>query len=405
MYVADGTEAVLTRYYIGGRYELDMADGTTVERLYLDGDAYSAPMVMVRESGSGWKLLNIGRDHLGSVTHLATYDGALIAEYSYDAWGRLRDPETQEIYSPGEEPELMLGRGFTGHEHLPWFGLVNMNARLYDPALGRFLSPDPYIQLPDFTQNFNRYSYGLNNPLVYVDENGEFVLTTAIIIGTLIGTAFGVYEGYKIAESKGATGWDKAGYMLGGGVIGGAAGFFGGWAATAVGAATASAGVGGFLAGAATGGTAGATTGFINGFGMSMLNDPSQPLVAFGQGAVQAGMGALSGAVLGGLIQGTASAIKGNNFFDGSAPSASRPAQHPVRNSYQKGLDGVNRAVDEYTEKGAKLLSKEVTLEVNGTRVRVDAAFELNGETVLMEVKNGPYANLTPNQAIVYPQM
>ncbi len=109
--------------------------------------------------------------------------------------------------------------------------------------------------------------------------------------------------------------------MLGGGVIGGAAGFFGGWAATAVGAATASAGVGGFLAGAATGGTAGATTGFINGFGMSMLNDPSQPLVAFGQGAVQAGMGALSGAVLGGLIQGTASAIKGNNFLDGSARS------------------------------------------------------------------------------------
>lgn len=176
-------------------------------------------------------------------------------------------------------------------------------------------------------------------------------------------------------------------------------------AITALGAPTASAGVEGFLVGAATGGTAGATTGFINGFGMSMLNDPSQPFVAFGQGAVQAGMGALSGAVLGGLIQGTASAIKGNNFFDGSAPSASRPAQHPVRNSYQKGLDGVNRAVDEYTEKGAKLLSKEVTLEVNGTRVRVDAAFELNGETVLMEVKNGPYANLTPNQAIVYPQM
>ena len=52
-----------------------------------------------------------------------------------------------------------------------------------------------------------------------------------------------------------------------------------------------------------------------------MLNDPSQPLAAFGQGAVQAGMGALSGAVLGGLIQGTASAIKGNNFLDGSARS------------------------------------------------------------------------------------
>lgn len=192
MYVADGTEAVLTRYYIGGCYELDVTGGTTVERLYLDGDAYSAPMVMVREDDSGWELLNIGRDHLGSVTHLATYDGALIAEYSYDAWGRLRDPETQEIWSPCEEPELLLGRGFTGHEHLPWFGLVNMNARLYDPALGRFLSPDPYIQLPDFTQNFNRYSYCLNNPLIFADESGEFFVLDSFIAGLFIG------------------GWDKA---------------------------------------------------------------------------------------------------------------------------------------------------------------------------------------------------
>lgn len=67
----------------------------------------------------------------------------------------------------------MLGRGYTGHEHLTWFGLINMNARLYDPVLGRFLSPDPFVQMPDFTQNFNRNSYCLNNPLVYVDENGN----------------------------------------------------------------------------------------------------------------------------------------------------------------------------------------------------------------------------------------
>ena len=78
-------------------------------------------------------------------------------------------------YTPGSEPALFLGRGYTGHEHLAWFGLVNMNARLYDPLLGRFLSPDPYVQMPDFTQNFNRYSYCLNNPLVYVDETGEFI--------------------------------------------------------------------------------------------------------------------------------------------------------------------------------------------------------------------------------------
>ena len=64
--------------------------------------------------------------------------------------------------------------GYTGHEHLPWCGLVNMNARLYDPALGRFLSPDPEVQQPDGTQGFNRYTYCLNNPLRYVDLDGRY---------------------------------------------------------------------------------------------------------------------------------------------------------------------------------------------------------------------------------------
>lgn len=174
MYVADGTAQVLSRYYIGGRYEYDLTAAGNRERLYLGGDAYSAPMVYQRENGGSWIAYNIGRDYLGSITHVATVDGTLLAEYSYDPWGRLRNPETLEICTAGSEPELFFGRGFTGHEHLTWFGLVNMNARLYDPLLGRFLSPDPYVQAPDFSQNFNRYSYALNNPLRYTDENGEF---------------------------------------------------------------------------------------------------------------------------------------------------------------------------------------------------------------------------------------
>jgi RHS repeat-associated protein len=98
----------------------------------------------------------------------------LTQELSYDPWGRLRDPNTQVAYTPDNEPVLFLSRGYTGHEHLTQFGLINMNARLYDAALGRFLSPDPYVQAPDFSQNFNRYSYCVNNPLRYSDPNGEF---------------------------------------------------------------------------------------------------------------------------------------------------------------------------------------------------------------------------------------
>jgi hypothetical protein len=50
-----------------------------------------------------------------------------------------------------------------------------MNARLYDPALGRFLSPDPFVQAPGFSQSYNRYSYALNNPMRYTDPSGEFL--------------------------------------------------------------------------------------------------------------------------------------------------------------------------------------------------------------------------------------
>jgi hypothetical protein len=100
-----------------------------------------------------------------------------------------------------------------------------MNARLYDPALGRFLSPDPYVQAPDFTQNFNRYSYSLNNPLVFTDPSGEFIFTAlipgvgvfldAMCWGAVIG---GVTGGIRGAMTDGMSFWDGAwkGAIVGG---------------------------------------------------------------------------------------------------------------------------------------------------------------------------------------------
>lgn len=74
-------------------------------------------------------------------------------------------------------------RGYTFHEHLPHFSLVNMNGRLYDNVLCRMLSPDNFIQAPNNTQSFNRYSYCWNNPLKYTDPSGE-------IIGTIFTATF-----------------------------------------------------------------------------------------------------------------------------------------------------------------------------------------------------------------------
>ena len=55
---------------------------------------------------------------------------------------------------------------------LDGFGLINMNGRMYDPVIGRILSPDIVVQNPGKTQDYNRYSYCNNNPLKYTDPSG-----------------------------------------------------------------------------------------------------------------------------------------------------------------------------------------------------------------------------------------
>ena len=82
-----------------------------------------------------------------------------------------RNP-TQWDYTIDHRPEWLY-RGYTGHEHLDPFALINMNGRMYDPLNGRMLSVDNYVQ--GGTQGYNRYSYALNNPLKYTDPSGEFL--------------------------------------------------------------------------------------------------------------------------------------------------------------------------------------------------------------------------------------
>ncbi len=101
-------------------------------------------------------------DHLGSLRVVTNENKGIVSRYHYDAWGKRTLVAGSHI----------THRGFTGHEHLEPFGLINTNARMYDPVLARFLSPDMYVQAPTFTQSYNRYSYVWNNPLMYIDPTG-----------------------------------------------------------------------------------------------------------------------------------------------------------------------------------------------------------------------------------------
>jgi len=119
-------------------------------------------------------------DYQGSWLAITNSNKAVTNRYSYDAWGRPRNVNDWTLKSVGITSALTnlnsfqprFDRGYTGHEIMAGFGLINMNGRLYDPYLQRFLSPDPYVQAPNNSQSYNRYSYCMNNPLMYTDPSG-----------------------------------------------------------------------------------------------------------------------------------------------------------------------------------------------------------------------------------------
>lgn len=103
--------------------------------------------------------------------------------------------------------------GFCGHEHIDLFELVNMDGRMYDPAVGRFISADPFVQNPDFTQSLNRYAYCINNPLSLVDPTGynwiskNWKSIAASVVGITVAViTVGVTSGATAAIIAGAAG-------------------------------------------------------------------------------------------------------------------------------------------------------------------------------------------------------
>lgn len=114
----------------------------------------------------------VHKDHLESWCLITDEDAQIVQKTSYDAWG---NPRNDDTWSGEYYGKLLCDRGFTGHEHLSSFGIINMNGRAYDPLLSMMMSPDSYIQNVDFSQNYNRYIYCYNNPLSYSDSTGEWV--------------------------------------------------------------------------------------------------------------------------------------------------------------------------------------------------------------------------------------
>src|SRR5690606_15658036 len=280
-------QSPMMKYYsAAGAEEIEYDIQTDHARLtiYVDGGPYDASIIVRKETNSPAAYHYLHRDYLGSILAITNSAGNIVEKRYFDAWGNVMFMQT------GQNQSLLkltfLDRGYTGHEHLQGVGLINMNARLYDPKLHRFLAPDNFIQDPSNPQNYNGYGYVFNNPLIYTDPTGEYAIVDDIIaavIGGVINLGVNIYQG----NIKGDF-WE----VLGKGSAAFGAGAFAGWAALYP-------EFGGWVAGGAV---VGATNSWLSG------EDPVQGAVF---GAVS---GAVGGAIGSWAASGLSVAIQGLNI-------------------------------------------------------------------------------------------
>ncbi|MES2520911.1 MAG: SpvB/TcaC N-terminal domain-containing protein [Bacteroidota bacterium] len=159
-----------TKLYIGGITEIEtFSNGKTKTTNFIGG--IGLQVTETQGASTTTTLKYYLKDHLGSNTGFTGNGGVLLEEMSFDAWGQRRNADWTALttaYNGSHE------RGFTNHEHYDLFAMIDMNGRVYDPVLGRFLQPDPFIQDITDLQALNRYSYVENNPLSYTDPSGYF---------------------------------------------------------------------------------------------------------------------------------------------------------------------------------------------------------------------------------------
>ena len=323
----------------------EIRNGSTRKIHYIDGgDGLAA--VYVQNAGKD-TLYYAHTDYQGSLTALSLPDGTVKERYAYDPWGNRRN--SADWTQRDSRTAFVLNRGYTLHEHLPEFNLINMNGRVYDPLTSMFMSPDPYVQSPYNWLNYNRYAYCLNNPLLYTDPTGEYFglddligaaiggvvnFVVNICQGNLGGHGFwgGVGRGFASFGSGAVGGWgalypEIGGWIWGGatdswlsgaegrdiaigagvgaisGVVGGAAGQWGGQYLGGL-VIDGTSITGPVLQGAVTGTIGGATGGYAGGFttGLILTGD-------FGEANSAGWKGAAFGAPIGG-ISGSVSAYR-----------------------------------------------------------------------------------------------
>ena len=210
-----------TTTYIGKHYEKLVSGATTTQKhyLYAGHNLIGAYSTFNNGTSNTSNTRYFHTDHLGSIEVITHEWGGVVQRLSYDSFGKRRNVNGTDATAI----TAMTTRGYTKHEHDDEVNLINMNAREYDPLLGRFISPDTIIPGATNSQSFNRYSYVNNNPLSRIDPTGhglrKWAKRTVKKYGrTIVAVTAGFYGGFGLA---GANGWGALGAGISGGTIAG----------------------------------------------------------------------------------------------------------------------------------------------------------------------------------------
>ncbi|MGR9355873.1 RHS repeat-associated core domain-containing protein [Rhizobium leguminosarum] len=146
-----------TTLYPDANVEIDRTTpGTDIYTMYPHPDV---KIVMTNGSGTSENFF-LHRDHLASVRQVTNESGYRVEQTGYAAYGEATNTTMQ------------TKKGYIGERFDPETGLMYLNARYYDPAFGRFVSPDDWDPTKEGVGT-NRYAYAHNDPVNKSDPNGH----------------------------------------------------------------------------------------------------------------------------------------------------------------------------------------------------------------------------------------
>ena len=240
-YNGDGLRVWRTANGQTTRYTWDLAAG--LPQLLSDGEMlYIRGVGQYRDGEWAYTLA----DGLGSVRQLADGRGYIVRRYDYSPFG-------QVVAAEGEWANPLQ---YTGEQWDADVGLLYLRARWYDPAVGRFTTPDPFPGFVFFPQTQHAYVYVVNNPVKHTDPSGHLPLLLTAALGAAIGGAVNAaVQVHQIRRAdpsltlQEAVGRIDAGQVVGAAAAGGFMGLTLGIGAGGVGTAMILGAVGGGLGG------------------------------------------------------------------------------------------------------------------------------------------------------------